>query len=185
MGAGLQGFPGWGERRPSCVGGEGEGCFSAPRPSPGSEGRTGGGPPRGGGRFRCLQRPVEWLRVWREGPFGPSPRRLLAGLWGSVPPRPGPPTSFLGLRDFNCSPDITAQTSPWSLMRQGPMGVERRGTYRGDDLWSRCTYCLYLRHCWLGNVPARDLMLREWLSGRQGFSAVYYTLLHPSLIIRT
>lgn len=54
-------------------GGEGEGCFSAPRPSPESEGRAGGGPPGAEGGSGVSKRPIEWLRVWREGPFGPSP----------------------------------------------------------------------------------------------------------------
>ena len=118
VGTGLQGFSGWGEWRPSCVPGGGRGVSLPRRPSPES---GGGGRSRGGGRFRCLLRPTEWLRGWRKGPIGPLPLRPLAGLWGSVPPRPGPPTSFLGLWDLNCTLDITAQPSRRSLMSQAPI----------------------------------------------------------------
>lgn len=98
VGTGLLGFSGWGEWRPSSAPGRGRGVSLPRRPSPES---GGGGRSQGGGRFRCLLRPTEWLRGWRKSPVGPLPLRPLAGLSGSVPPRPGPPTSSLGLWDLN------------------------------------------------------------------------------------
>lgn len=64
----------------------------------------------------CMAARLEGRLAWA------LPRRFPAGLSGSVPPRPGPPTSFLGLRDFNWRPGFAAQTFPGSLIRQAPIG---------------------------------------------------------------